>query len=57
MNTYVILRRNGSQTAADLERAAERSTSVIEATPDPDQGDGCEPMSSGRACLKGAPTR
>ena len=30
MNTYVILRRNGWQTAEDLQRAAERSTAAGE---------------------------
>ena len=34
MNTYVILRRNGWQTAEDLERAAERSTEAGEQMPD-----------------------
>jgi hypothetical protein len=34
MNTYVILRRNGWQTAEDLERAAERSTEAGDQMPD-----------------------
>jgi hypothetical protein len=34
MNTYVILRREGWRSAADLERAAERSTDVGEQMPD-----------------------
>ena len=34
MKTYVILRRNGWQTAADLERAAARSTEQGDQMPD-----------------------
>jgi hypothetical protein len=34
METYVILRRSGWRTAADLEAAAERSTTEGERTPD-----------------------
>jgi hypothetical protein len=34
MNTYVILRRDGWQTAEDLSRAAERSKAIGEQMPD-----------------------
>jgi Protein of unknown function (DUF4242) len=34
MKTYVILRRNGWQTADHLERAAERSTEAVDQMPD-----------------------
>ncbi len=34
MDTYVILRRNGWRTAADLQEAAERSTAEGEKMPD-----------------------
>jgi Protein of unknown function (DUF4242) len=49
MQTYVIVRRNGWRTAADLEAAAERSTKTGEEMPDQvrwirsyvlDEGDG-----------------